>query len=168
VKRGDLPIGMWDQSPEVVARFRKLVAAGQSPSMAEIFACRKAPGLETDTAHFAGLSMSHVAKSAGVPYADKVMAQAKKAGISVNQNSIYNASIADARGGGDPNAWLLAGDGRAKFRKSIESKGGECETLGVKCSGKGLELFANKEALINKRKARREEIKAERASKLKV
>lgn len=159
-----LPFSMIDEPEHVKAKYLELVAAGESRSIAEILACRQAPSAETDTSHFAG--MRPLDETAGHEYAKKVRAQARAAGISISGSSIYNGSIADARGGGDPNAWLLAGDGRAKWRQSIERVGGECESLKVKASGKSLEIFAKREKLLNKRKQRKEEIKAERKAKV--
>jgi len=166
MKKDDLPLGMMDQPDHVIAHYRAMVKAGESPRIAEICACRKAPAGETDTSHFAG--MKPLEATAGPEYAKKVRAQARAAGIEVSGSSIYNATIADARGGGDPNAWLLAGDGRAKWRKAIEAKGGECDSLKVKASGKSLELFAKKEQALARRKARKQELQAEAKEKMRA
>ena len=159
----DLPIGMMGESPEVIARFRKMVAEGESQRIAEILACRKAPSLETDTSHFSGMKPLEV--TCGPEYAKKVKQQAREAGISISDSSIYNGSIADKRGGGDPNAWLLAGDGRAKWKKSIQAKGGSCESLGVEANGKSLEISDRKEHAIKKRENRRKEFEAMKKDK---
>ena len=150
---------MMGQPDEIVQRFLKMVRAGESPRMAEILACRKAPTLETDTNHYAGMGMAHIEKIDGKPYAQTVWDQAKAAGISVNSNSIYNATMADERCGGDPNAWLLAGDGRDKFKKVVQDKGGFCESLGIESSnGKYEEILDKKDKEIKAKKARREEM----------
>ena len=127
----DLPVGMMGESDEHIAAFRKMVASGESPRMAEMLALRKAPKPDTDTSHFAGMGLKQLAKHVGEVQVRKIEKQARQAGISINDNSIYNASVADRRQAGDPNAWLLAGDGRDKFKKVIRNRGGTCESLGI-------------------------------------
>lgn len=161
--KNDLPIGMMDQPSQVIARYRRMVAAGESPRLAEMFAVRKAPKLETDTAHYAG--MPALEETAGFEYAKKVKQQARAAGISITDSSIYNGTIADERGGADPNAWLLAGDGRDKFRKVIRDKGKACESLGVEADGSFEEKWAKKEKAFNKRQSAKKERQAEMAEK---
>ena len=161
MKTQDLPISMMGESPVIVARYRQLIAKGESPRMAEILATRQAPGLETDTSHYAG--MRPLEETCGLDYATKTKAQARKAGITINDSSIYNPTIADQRGGGDPKAWLLAGDGRDKFRKVINAKGKSCDTLGIKVeNGKGLEDFSKREKKLEAKQARQAEVKAHR------
>lgn len=128
----DLPIGMLDQPSPVVKAFRRMVAAGESPRLAEMFAVRKAPRLDTDTVYKSELpTIGQLEKTLGKPYVDKVREQAKKAGISINAHSVYNGSAADERAGGDPGAWLLVGDGKDKFKKTAMERGLACPTLGV-------------------------------------
>jgi len=127
----DLPIGMMDQPPHVVAAFRRMVAEGQSPRLAEMLAVRKGPCLSTDVTFTEGLTLDRIAKQAGQPYVEKIMKQAKAAGITVNGNSFYNGTIADERQGGDPGAWLLAGDGKDKFKKTLRDRGKSSQDLGV-------------------------------------
>jgi len=147
----DLPIGMMDQPPEVVARFRKMVAAGESPRLAEMLAVRKGPCLDTDTVHMAGLSMAHVAKTAGKSYAEKDMKQARAAGIQVNENSFFNGSIADERQGADPGAWCLVGEGKDKLKKTVRDRGGACESLKVD--------FGESQERVDKEQARLEKLR---------
>lgn len=128
----DLPIGMMDQPKHVVERYLKMVKAGESPRLAEMLAVRKGPQLDTDTSYFASVpKVSELEKHNGKWYADKVRQQAKDAGIHITSDAIYNATIADERGAGDPGAWLLAGDGKDKFKNEIRKRGGACDTLGV-------------------------------------
>lgn len=153
----DLPIGMIGEAPATIAEYRRLVAKGQSPRMAEILACRQAPRGDTDTAHYS--NMPPLEETAGFEYAKKVKQQARAAGINVTDNSRYNATIADERCGGDPNAWIHAGDGRSKVRRVIENLGHSCESLGVKDNpDRVAELEAKKEARIKRNNARREEM----------
>lgn len=123
VKDDDLPIGMMGQPEHLIAKFRELVASGESPRIAEICALRTAPGGKTDTAHFAGMGLGHLASVLGQNHVDKLVAQARAAGIQVGESSIYNGSLADKRAGGDPGAWLTVGDGRAKQREVALSRG---------------------------------------------
>jgi len=122
---------MMDARPDQIVDFNKMVRAGESPRMAEMLALRAAPRLDTDTAHFAGLDLKHFAKVNGQPLAQKAFDQARKAGINVNENWFYNGSIADERGGGDPDAWVGPGEGKSKLKESVRKKGGACESLGV-------------------------------------
>lgn len=157
----EIPVSMMGESESILAKYFQLIKSGTSPRMAEILACRKAPGLETDTSHYAG--MKPLEETCGQDYARKTKAQARAAGISITDNSIYNATIADERGGGDPKAWLLAGDGRAKFRDIVNNHGASCESLKVKENGKLLERFAKREKFVRKKLARKAEIKARQA-----
>ena len=151
----DLPIGMMDARQDQIEAFERMVASGESPRLAEMLALRKAPSLDTDTAHFAGLNMNHIAKTINQPYADKVMEQARKAGLNVNENWFYNGSIADERAGGDPGAWIGPGDGKDKFKKVIRERGGASEELGV-------DFFESAERQ-DKETTRREKVKEKRA-----
>jgi hypothetical protein len=99
--------------------------------------------------------MRPLEETAGKDYATKVKQQARAAGINITDNSIYNATLADGRGGADPNAWIHAGDGRAKVKRVIEAKGGGCESLGVTPNGRAVEIEAKKKAALDKRRARR-------------
>lgn len=154
----DLPLGMMGQPRSVINHFWKMIDAGESPRLAEMFATRSAPKLDTDTSHFAGMTMAHVAKTCGKPYAEKIMKQARSAGISVNENSFYNGSIADERGGADPGAWKLVGDGKEKFRKTIRDRGGACESLGVE-HGESSERMQKQQAHLEKLRAKKKQFK---------
>ena len=160
----DLPIGMMGQPEHLIAKFRRLVASGESPRIAEICALRTAPGGKTDKAHFKGLNLAHLAKTIGPSYVEKITAQARAAGISVGENSFYNGSLADKRGGGDPGAWIRTGEGRAKLKETALSRGmatadgdevqfGQSEQR-VEFANKWLEGY-------DKRKAEKKAVKAE-------
>lgn len=152
---------MMGQPETVLKKYFQLIKSGTAPKLAEILSSRKSPGLETDTSHYAG--MKPLEETCGLDYARKTKAQARAAGISITDNSIYNATLADHRCGGDPKAWLLAGDGRAKVKSVVNNHGATCESLGVKENGKLLERFAKREKFVNKKLARKAEIKARQA-----
>lgn len=152
MKQIDLPIGMMDQPQHVIDRFLKMVANGESPRLAEMLAVRKGPALDTDTAHFVGIPPME--KTLGYNQAKKVREQARKAGISISDSSFYNGTIADERGGGDPNAWLLAGDGKDKFKRVIRERGGACESLGVEF-GESQERVDKAQSRIEKHREKR-------------
>jgi len=128
VKKDDLPIGMMDQPQHILNRYWAMVEAGESPRLAEMLAVRKGPQLETATNYLVGLPRLETTMPA---YAKKVRQQARKAGISLTDDSKYNGTLADSRGGADPNAWIHPGDGKDKVRQHIRNVGGACETLGV-------------------------------------
>ena len=160
----DLPIGMMDQPLHIVERFWKMVKEGTHPRLAEMLAVRRGPLLDTDTAHFAGVPP--LEKSLGKAHAEKIRAQARKAGIQVSESSFYNGSIADERQGADPGAWLLAGDGKDKYKQVIRDRGGASPELGVKFgeSQKRTEYIQKKiekQRAINKERA---EIKRQKAA----
>ena len=152
----DLPIGMMGQPRTVIDHFWKMVDAGESVRLAEMLAVRRAPSLDTDTVHFAGLDMSHIAKTCGPDYANKIMKQAKNAGISVNGNSFDNGAIADERGGAEPGAWKLVGDGKDKFRKTVRDRGGACESLGVEF-GESSERMQKQQRKLEKQRAKKKQ-----------
>jgi hypothetical protein len=122
---------MMDAPPHVLEAFRRIVASGESPRLAEMLAYRRAPQPNTDGVHFEGMGMAHLEKTLGKPWVDNLTKQARKAGIAINDSSIYNGSLADARAGGDPGAWLLTGDGKDQLKKRARERGLACETLGV-------------------------------------
>jgi hypothetical protein len=129
--KSDLPIGMMDQPPEVIRKFRQLVANGESPRLAEMFAMRQGPRLETATTNAIDLKPSRNNEGVGFQRMQKIRADAKKAGIPVTDDSFYNGSIADERGAADPDAWVHPGEGRDKLRRVVRERGGVSEELGV-------------------------------------
>jgi len=164
----DLTIGMMGQPPHLIAKFRELVASGESPRIAEICALRVAPGGKTDTSHYAGMGLGQLASVLGQDHVNKLVAKAKKAGISVGPNSIYNGSLADKRGGADPGAWLLVGEGQAKAKEVARSRGmatadsdevkyGESDQR-VEFASKWLEKYDKKKA---EKAARKKEIESD-------
>ena len=169
MKTSDVPIhrSMLSESAEVLDRYRELVLSGQSPGMASILACRKAPGLETATSHYVGHRPLH--ETCGADYAAGVYKQAKKAGIPANEHSVYNASVADHRRGADPGAWVHNGESHDKLRKTCESRGMSCEDLRTKSDGRISEMEAKREQRINRKNANiraREEFVADKKKKL--
>ena len=147
---------MMGETDAVLAEYRRMVAFGTAPKLAEIFASRRAPGADTDATHYKELVPLHVAY--GKEYAETTYAQAKAAGITVSDNCHYNASMADERCGGDPNAWVRVGEGRSEVIRRIREKGASCPDLGVVKNDRLIENELKREAKINKRKQRRMEL----------
>lgn len=147
-----IPISMMSEPEHILDRYRELVRAGQSPGMASILATRCAPGIETATNHYSGLRPLH--ETCGADYAAGVYKQARKAGIPANEHSVYNASIADHRRGGDPNAWVHNGESPDKLRRTCEERGMTCEDLRTKVdTSRRAESEAKREARINRKNA---------------
>jgi hypothetical protein len=160
----DLPIGMMGQPPHLIARYRELIASGQSPRIAEICALRIPPGGKTDTSHFAGMGLGHLASVLGQNHVDQLVAKARAAGISVGPNSIYNGSLADKRGAADPGAWLLVGDGQAKFKNVARSRGmatADSDEVQFGESAQRVEEAAKWEQAYDKRKTEKLQLKKE-------
>lgn len=122
---------MVGEPPEVVERYRRMVASGQSPRMAEMLATRKGPRLETATTNAIDLKPSRNNEGVGFQRMQKIRADAKKAGVPVTDDSFYNGSVADERGAADPDAWVHPGEGRDKLRRVVRERGGVSEELGV-------------------------------------
>ncbi len=127
----DLPIGMIDQPPDVIATYRRIVASGENPRLAEMFATRKVPRAETATSNAVELKPSRNNEGVGFQRMQKIRADARKAGIPVTDDSFYNGSVADERGAADPDAWVHPGEGRDKLRRTVRERGGVSEELNV-------------------------------------
>lgn len=155
-----IPVSMMGEPEHILERYRALVRAGQSPGMASILASRRCPGLETDTAHYAG--MKPLEETCGKAYAAQVKAQARAAGITISDNSRFNGTIADHRGGGDPTAWIHAGDGKSTFRERLRKTGGGGDDFGLEVNTSLVgERYAKKKAGVM---GRRREAKAREAA----
>lgn len=167
MKRSEIriPVSMVGESEDVLDRYRDLIMKGESPGIASILATRCAPGLETATNHFIG--RKSLEEAYGLDYAARMKRQAREAGIAISDSSIFNASVADARQGGDPGAWLLAGDGPDKWRNVAQARGHTSEDLKVKGDGRIAEIEAKREEGINRRNAIRQAREAEAADKAK-
>ena len=150
---------MYGESAETLDQYRQMICEGQSPGIASILATRRPPALETDTNHFLGLK--HTRESIGNDYDEKIWKRARAAGINVSDSNVYNPTIADERGPGDPGAWLLAGDGRGKWKRTLEERGGRNEDLGVNALEKGREIVAAKDAKIDKIKRHKRSLRDE-------
>lgn len=154
-----IPISMLGESEEVLDRFREMVCGGMAPMLATILASRKVPAADTDTAHYSG--MKNLMETAGPSYTNKIHKEAARHGLKVSRDMHFNGSIADQRGGGDPAAWQRVGDGRAHFRKVLESRGETSQDLKAMNTDRAKEVFARKEARFNKRQ---EAIKSRQAA----
>lgn len=162
-----IPVSMQGEPEHILADYRRLVQKGESPGMASILASRCAPGLETATNHYVG--MRPLNETAGLDYAEGVKNQARKAGIPINEHSRYNGTIADARRGGDPGAWIHNGESHDKFRKVCEQRGIPNPDLRTRDDGRIHEIEAKRVEGVTKRRknaAAREEFVADKKKKL--
>lgn len=162
-----IPVSMIGESEQILDKYRELIRKGQSPGMASILATRCAPGLETATNHYVG--MKPLKEVAGADYAEGVRKQALKAGIPINEHSRYNGTIADARRGGDPGAWIHNGESHDKFRKVCEERGIPNPDLRTRDDGRIHEIEAKRVEGVTKRRkqaAAREEFVADKKKKL--
>lgn len=167
MKRSEIriPVSMVGEPDHILDKYRDLIMKGEKPGMASILASGVAPSLETATNHFVG--RKSLEEAYGLDYAVKTKRHAREAGISITDSSIYNASVADERGGADPGAWLLAGDGPDKWKRVAEERGYTSEDLKVRGDGRIAEMEAKREQRINTRRAIREAREAEVADKMK-
>jgi hypothetical protein len=147
-----IPVSMLGESDVVLDEYRKLVRGGMAPGMATIIASRQFPGTMADRGRDHNLPAIDETP-AGRWYAEKVKKEAEAAGIQVGANSRYNATMADHRGGGDPKAWVHAGEGASTFKRRIEEIGGACEDLGVKPDDSRIQerLVRNKARMMKRR-----------------
>lgn len=155
----ELPISMRGESQEVIERFFSLVRNGMKPMLATIVASRHCPELGTDTARMA--SLPPLEETCGKEYARLRKEEARKAGISISDNSRYNPTMADGRRGADPKAWTHAGDGPSTMKRRLQDMGGGCEQLGVENDlSRTAETMEKKKAAFIKRQKRKYERKA--------
>jgi hypothetical protein len=99
------------------------VKRGCTPKMAEMLACRKMPGLRTDTAYFA--QFKPLADELGDGYAENVIRDAQKHGYNPSTGDVYMPGLADFRG--DPRAFFSRTEGSGAIKKRIEERGTGCE-----------------------------------------
>lgn len=154
-----IPIALMGESDRVLARYRQLVGNGESPRMAEILATRHFPGTHTDTMRLVDVpTIGQLQGIQGKYYTDKLRSEAAKAGITLGGNSRYNGHMADTRGGGDPKAWLHAGDGISTYKQRIIDCGGEFKEMGVEMDvARVAEREAKKRVPYDAKESRRKE-----------
>jgi hypothetical protein len=103
--------------------YKKALENGCSPKMAEMFACRQAPGIKTDTLHFRGIGTQD--PFAGVhpdmkPYYHQ---RAQEAGVSPSGKR-YLSSLAESPG--DPKALV---DSKGDIQRVCEERGWGCDGI---------------------------------------
>lgn len=160
MKRSEIqiPIALMGEPEEILESYRALVVKGTAPRLAEILATRHFPGAWTDTNRINNLPP--LEQTCGKWYADKVKAEARAAGINVSDNSHYNATMADTRGGGDPKAWTHVGDGISTYKRRLQEIGGGSEDLGVALdSSRVQDRMAEKKSQYDARQAKKKEQK---------
>lgn len=157
MKKSDvvIPVSMQGESEQVLDKYRELVAGGMAIGMATILASRHFPATKADRGRENNLPP--IEQTCGKYYADKIKAEAKAAGINVTDASRYNPTMADSRAGGDPNAWVHAGEGTSTYKQRLLASGGGSEDLGVAHDDARIqERFAKKKAAYHgRRRARR-------------
>ena len=98
------------------------IANGTSPRLAEMFACRKAPGANTDREFFVG--QKQLCDQFTPIMLDKYVKQARKAGYNPSPNDVYLGQL--ARFPGDPEAFVSPSGGRSQIKKVLEQRGWGC------------------------------------------
>lgn len=150
---------MTDEPADVQKEYRRLVDSGQTRIFARLMATHRGPELGTDTARMAALPP--LEETCGKEYARLRKEEARKAGISISDNSRYNPTMADNRRGADPKAWTHAGDGPSTMKRRLQDMGGGCEQLGVDNDlSRTAETMEKKKAAFIKRQKRKYERKA--------
>jgi hypothetical protein len=106
----ELPFDIQDARPEIQARYRKLVEAGNSPRFAEMLALQAPPGVKGLDRAFMQGRMNNQQLDALPPVQAKWLAkEARAAGISI-EGKFYCGGLADKRRWRDPEAWVSGVD----------------------------------------------------------
>jgi hypothetical protein len=125
-------------NPNVQSFYENCRRDGQSHNMAEMFALRTAPTLDTDTALFAshGSCRTLADQFPNKQALDNLIKAARKQGYNPSPNDIYYSPIAARRG--DPKAFISqANGGKARIRDACIANGLDCEgTVNVKAPRK--------------------------------
>ena len=115
------------EDPSIQDEYKKALARGVSPKLAEMFALRTGPSLSTDTRWLAG-HHSHRQfgdSVAGRKLGNLVLGEARRQGVSV-EGAVYKPGLASYPG--DPTAWVRD---RADVKRIAAMKNLEIEGLGV-------------------------------------
>jgi hypothetical protein len=100
--------------------YEEALSNGCTPRLAELLACRKAPGAQTDREFFRNKpKLDEQFKSAQT--LNHYVAQARKKGYNPNPNDVYMSQL--ARFPGDPEAFVPASGGRNHVKRVLEQRG---------------------------------------------
>ncbi len=103
------------------AIYAQSLAAGCTPRMAELLACRRVNVIGTDKKYMAGFK--RFGDEMAPEHAAKVARQLRRNGVSVDSNTIYMPDMAQFEG--DPRAAFRPSDGRGEIIR-------RCERMGAK------------------------------------
>ena len=159
-----------------VKHYRTCIRRGSSPRLAELFALRQAPGLNTDATFLAGRGTLQDQFKGDEIVLDQITKTAKRHGYNPNANDVYISSLAQFPG--DPKAFVPPTNAKGHVRKVCEDRGWSCHgSVNVKGTaknddpGEGIKLAddlaeANVKRMVKKdpslaRKATKKELKAE-------
>lgn len=120
-----LPYDIADAHPSVQEFYRKLIARGESPRMAEMLALRQAPRGMTDSVFFEGTKPIGKAYGNYQQGLEQLVDRAKKNGYTPNANDVYDSGL--ARFPGDPEAFIPPSGGRGYVKRLLEKRGWSAE-----------------------------------------
>jgi len=123
-----IPSDIEDAGPNVVEYFLMLIDRGESPTMAEIFTMRQAPGIRTEASEIAAQNQARGGNSLGTQFRgnqnllDYRIKQARKHGYNPSATDYYDCTVANFPG--DPKAWTGAKQTKGDVRREIAKYGG--------------------------------------------
>lgn len=101
-----LPFDIQNSRPGIQEAYKKMVATGVNPRLAEMLALQQPPALKgTDRSFMQGRMNNEQLNAMPSDHAQNIVALAKRAGISVS-GKYYASGLADHRGPADPEAWV--------------------------------------------------------------
>lgn len=105
-RQQEVPFDVQRAGRDAVDHYLKMVRSGCTPRFAEMCALQMPPGTSgSDRAFMEGRLNGEWLNSLPKPQADRIVAQAKRAGIST-AGKVYLSGLADKRGHLDPAAWV--------------------------------------------------------------
>ena len=127
-----LPPDVAAAGPDVIKRFKRMIADGQTPMFAEMCALQSPPGTKgSDRALMQGRMDGSWLNGLPKPQADRIISQAKRAGIDTS-GKFYMSGLADKRGHTDPEAWI---DSVADIKRVAEKRNYEVNGI-VTCAAR--------------------------------
>lgn len=120
VKKTSVPESVQCLGSHAVQLYFDSIADGDSPKMAEMLACKQAPGCVTETSISADFG-SLEKQLGGEKYAREYARVAKQGGVTINDSHIYNPMLADFPG--DPKGFISRENYRSEVKKKIVAKG---------------------------------------------
>lgn len=101
-----LPFDIQRARPDVQDAYRRMIATGVKPRLAEMLALQSPPGLKgTDRSFMQGRMNNEQLNAMPEDHARNLVTLAKRAGINVS-GKYYSSGLADHRGPADPEAWV--------------------------------------------------------------